>query len=696
MNNDNRSSNLRYNIITILVYIVGIVLIVQLFNLQIVNGKEYRETSNTRLSRETVVKAARGSIKDRTGNLLVTTKMGFNVDLYKTKIDTATLNKTILNTIRILESNKDKYINNLPIKVNPFEFENQDEETQKKWKKENDINENATAEECFYSLKKEYKIEQEDIEEAYKIMIVRYEIARNGYSSIRPVTIAKDVSRASAVKLGEQSIYFPGISATTEPLVSYPSGSLASHILGYVGNITQAELDGREDTYGINDVIGKVGIQYVFEEYLRGQNGIKQLDMSVDGNITDEYITKEAVAGSDVILTIDANLQAVTEKALANNIKKIASGGFSKTSEAKAGAAVVMNVKTGEILAMASYPDYEPELFINGISQKKLDEYNKGDNIFNRAISGVYAPGSTFKMITAIAGLETGAITPTEKINDVGVYKKAHEPACWIWNSYGMTHGWLNVTDAIIHSCNYFFYEVGYRVTIDNIAKYAKYYGLGQKTNVELPMEEEGVVATRDKAKERGDEWQIGETLSAAIGQSYNSYTPIQMAKYISMLANGGKPIDVTIVKSVIDVNGNQISKEEITKFVNAKLGLEKQEKEDLNIKKENLEAILKGMKGVTSEEGGTAYSTFADFNIELGGKTGSAQTDVNGKVNGWFVGFAPYDEPEVAVVVLVENAGSGSYTAEVARDILQEYFGMNMEKVEENLTALPSSEIQN
>lgn len=696
MNNDNRSSNLRYNIITILVYIVGIVLIGQLFNLQIVNGKEYRETSNTRLSRETVVKAARGSIKDRTGNLLVTTKMGFNVDLYKTKIDTATLNKTILNTIRILESNKDKYINNLPIKVNPFEFENQDEETQKKWKKENDINENATAEECFYSLKKEYKIEQEDIEEAYKIMIVRYEIARNGYSSIRPVTIAKDVSRASAVKLGEQSIYFPGISATTEPLVSYPSGSLASHILGYVGNITQAELDGREDTYGINDVIGKVGIQYVFEEYLRGQNGIKQLDMSVDGNITDEYITKEAVAGSDVILTIDANLQAVTEKALANNIKKIASGGFSKTSEAKAGAAVVMNVKTGEILAMASYPDYEPELFVNGISQKKLDEYNKGDNIFNRAISGVYAPGSTFKMITAIAGLETGAITPTEKINDVGVYKKAHEPACWIWNSYGMTHGWLNVTDAIIHSCNYFFYEVGYRVTIDNIAKYAKYYGLGQKTNVELPMEEEGVVATRDKAKERGDEWQIGETLSAAIGQSYNSYTPIQMAKYISMLANGGKLIDVTIVKSVIDVNGNQIPKEEITKFVNAKLGLEKQEKEDLNIKKENLEAVLKGMKGVTSEEGGTAYSTFADFNIELGGKTGSAQTDVNGKVNGWFVGFAPYDEPEVAVVVLVENAGSGSYTAEVARDILQEYFGMNMEKVEENLTALPSSEIQN
>ena len=696
MYNDDRNTNLRYNLITILVYIVRIVLIVQLFNLQIVNGKEYRETSNTRLSRETVIKAARGSIKDRTGNLLVTTKMGFNIELYKTKINTTTLNKTILNTIKILENNNDKYINNLPILIEPFKFTIDDEESQVNWKKENDIKEDATPEQCFYELKEKYKIEQDNILEAYKIMVVRYEISRNGYSSIRPVTIAKDVSRESAVKLGEQSIYFPGISATNEPMVSYPSGSLASHILGYVGNITETELDGREDTYGINDVIGKVGIQYVFEEYLRGKDGIKQLDMSVDGTITDEYITQEAVAGSDVILTIDANLQAATEKALANNIKKIASGGFSKRSDAKAGAAVVMNVKTGEILAMASYPDYEPELFVNGISQKKLDEYNKGDNIFNRAISGVYAPGSTFKMITAIAGLETGVITPTEKINDIGVYKKAHEPACWIWNSYGMSHGWLNVTEAITHSCNYFFYEVGYRATIDNIAKYAKYYGLGEKTNVELPMEEKGIVATRDKAKERGDEWQIGETLSAAIGQSYNSYTPIQMAKYISMLANGGEPIDVTIVKSINDVNGNQVSKEDITKFVNAKLGLTKEKKENLNIKKENIDAILKGMKGVTSEEGGTAYSTFANFNIELGGKTGSAQTDVQGKINGWFVGFAPYEEPEIAVVVLVENAGSGSYTAEVARDILQEYFGMNMEKVEEDLTAMPSTEIQN
>ena len=182
MYNDDRNTNLRYNLITILVYIVGIVLIVQLFNLQIVNGKEYRETSNTRLSRETVIKAARGSIKDRTGNLLVTTKMGFNIELYKTKINTTTLNKTILNTIKILENNNDKYINNLPISIEPFKFTIDDEESQVNWKKENDIKEDATPEQCFYELKEKYKIEQDNILEAYKIMVVRYEISRNGYS----------------------------------------------------------------------------------------------------------------------------------------------------------------------------------------------------------------------------------------------------------------------------------------------------------------------------------------------------------------------------------------------------------------------------------------------------------------------------------------------------------------------------------
>ncbi len=418
------------------------------------------------------------------------------------------------------------------------------------------------------------------------------------------------------------------------------------------------ELEEKKDTYDMNDWIGKTGIQYVFEDLLKGKNGIRQIDMDIDGTITGEYIEQEAVSGSDVVLTIDSNLQEVTEKALKNNITKISTGGFSYRSDANAGAVVVMNVKTGEILAMASYPDYEPQLFINGISQEKYNEYQGTSALFNRAISGAYAPGSIFKMITGIAGLETGAINTKTTINDTGVYPHAHKPVCWYYTEYGRGHGPLNVSQAIKHSCNYFFYEVGNRIGIDTIEKYANYFGLGKKTQVELPSEATGIVASKKRADEEERTWYLGETLSAAIGQSYNNFTPIQMAKYISMLANGGKNIDVTLIKTIIDSDGNQMNKNEINEYVNQKLGFDSDDNsEDLNISNDNLKAILEGMKGVTSESGGTAYSTFAGFNIEVAGKTGTAQ--VGNKTNGWFAGFAPYDNPEIAVVVIVENCNS-------------------------------------
>lgn len=693
-NSEIKSNRIRYNVISMCVYIVGIILLVQLFNLQIVKGQEYREQSNTRLTRESVLKAARGNILDRTGNPIVSNSMGFRLDLYKTKVDNQTLNDTIFKIINILEKNGDKYADNLPITVQPFAFTSQDNEYIKNWKKKNKIDENASAEDCFYILKKKYEIQSDDVNEARKIMAIRYEISQNGYSSTKAVEICGNLSRASSLELSERNSEFAGIDIVTEPIISYTSGSLASHILGTVGKIKQEELNGKEDTYNMNDLIGKTGIQYVFEDLLKGKNGIRQIDMNIEGTITGEYIEKEAIAGSDVVLTIDSNVQAITEKALKDNITKISTGGFSSKSDADAGAVVVMNVKTGEILAMASYPDYEPQLFVNGISNEKYEEYNKGSALFNRAISGTYAPGSIFKMVTAIAGLESGVINTKTTINDTGVYPYAHRPVCWYYTEYGRGHGYLNVSQAIKHSCNYFFYEVGNRIGIDTLEKYAKYFGLGKKTNVELPSEATGVIASRKRADEEGRTWYLGETLSASIGQSYNNFTPIQMAKYISMLANGGKNIDVTLVKTVIDSNGNQMSKQEIDEYVNKKLNFKSEDEEtsDLNISQDNLKAILEGMKGVTSESGGTAYSTFSKFNIEVAGKTGTAQ--VGNKTNGWFAGFAPYDDPEIAVVVVVENVTHGGYTAEVAKDIFAEYFGMNAEEIEESQEAIPSVQI--
>lgn len=688
----NDNNKIRYNIVTIFIYIVGIILILQLFNLQIVHGQEYRETSNTRLTRESVLKAARGNILDSTGNKLVTSETSFSLELYKTKIEDSVLNNTILKTINILKSNKDEYIDNLPIAVNPVRY-TLPEENLKSWKLSLEIDENANAQEAFDSLKKKYNITNND-EEAIKIMAVRYEITRTGYSNIKPVEIAKDISRQSAIQIREQSNDLPGMTIATGSKVKYTSGNLASHILGQVGPISEEELKGKEDRYSLNDIVGKTGVEYIFEDYLKGTDGIKQIDMAVDGTVTEEYVTEEAVAGSDVVLTIDANLQKVAEEALKKNIDKIANGGFYKTSPANAGAVIVMNVKTGEVLAMASYPDYNPQLFIDGISQEQYDSYKEGKNLVNRAISGVYSPGSIYKMVTATAGLETGTITTKTKINDTGVYPKFGNPVCWYWRSYRRGHGYLNVTQAIQKSCNYFFYETGYRAGIENIVKYAEYYGLGMKTGIELLGEEIGTISRPEIVEARGEVWTPGYTLSAAIGQGDNGFTPIQMARYISSLANGGNRVDVTLIKNIMKPDGTEVDKKELENYVNERLGYTPTEVEDLNIKEENIDAILEGMKGVT-EDGGTAYSTFAGFDIEVAGKTGSAETGDPDKVNGWFVGFAPFDDPEISVTVLIENAGSGGFTAETARDIMAEYFGMNANEVKEDMTAIPSTQVQ-
>ena len=318
------SDRVRYNLLTTFVYIIGIILLIQLFNLQIVHGEEYRETSNSRLTRESVVRAARGSIKDRTGIELVRTETGYSVEIYSTKVSDEELNNSIKKFIEILEANKDEFIDNLPLKVKPIEFTYKDEGEQKNWKANNNLDEDLTAEQVFQALKEKYKISDEDEETARKIMAVRYEITRNGYSNTKSVILARDISNTSAVQLREQNAKLAGMNVITEPIVSYTSGSLASHVLGYVGAISAEEYETRKDTYRNDDIIGKDGIQNVFEKYLKGIDGIKQVDMTVDGAITSEYISEEAVAGSDVILTIDANLQKVAEDALKKNIKDIA------------------------------------------------------------------------------------------------------------------------------------------------------------------------------------------------------------------------------------------------------------------------------------------------------------------------------------------------------------------------------------
>ena len=685
--------NLRYNILTVLIYVLGIILIARLFNLQIVHGAEYREESNTRLTRESVLEASRGAILDKTGATLVDSKIQFSLEMYKSKVDTATLNQSILNMINVLEKYETSYVDSFPIKIEPFEFTISEQELLS-WKKSNKLSEDITAEQAFYKFKSKYGIDTNNIQDARKIMAIRYEANQKGYSSTKAIRIADNISREAVAEFSESSDKFVGINIVVEPVRQYTSGSLASHILGYAGKINSQEYEQRKSTYGSNDIIGKTGIEYVFEEYLKGKNGTKQIDMAVDGTTTAEYVSKEATAGSDVVLTIDANLQKVTEDALASNIQKIASGGFGKAYNAKAGACVVMNVNSGEVLAMASYPNYDPSDFVGGISTEAWNNYtnNAAKPLVDKAIQNSYSPGSTYKMVTAIAGLESGAINLNTKINDTGVYKKyGISMNCWYYTDYHRGHGYLNVSEAIEKSCNYFFYETGDRMGIDKLAEFARYFGLGAKTGIELQGETAGVLADRETKKQKHPDdqnWNPGNTLNASIGQGDNEFSPLQMARYISMLANGGHKIDVSIVKTIRNSDGSEASREEINKFVNKKLGLEEDTQEEKQLNQNYLNAVLQGMKSVTSDTGGTAYVRFKDFNISVGGKTGSAEAP-NNQVHAWFVGFAPFENPEIAIVVMVENGGHGNYTAEVVRDIMGEYFGMNTQDIEENMGAM-------
>ena len=674
--------NLRFNILIIAVYFIGIVLIIRLFDLQIVNGVSYRETSNTRLSRESTLEAARGDILDRSGNVLATTYTTFNLELYKTKSDDETLNNCILNLVELLEKYEQNYPDNFPIdKDKKYTIEG---EKLTKWLEEYKLEENTKEEDAINYFIDKYNITNTNWEKIRKIIAIRYEITTKGYSSTKSLEIATNVPREVVAQISEKNSEFPGITISIDTDRTYGHGTLASHILGYIGRITQDELNNSGDyKYQNDDYVGKTGIEALFEEYLRGTDGKEEIEMSVDGTVTGSTITQDAVQGSNVVLTIDANLQEVAEKALKDNIEKIRNGGFSQRYDAKGGSVVVLDVNSGELLAMASYPDYDPNDWVGGISQEAWNTIRDNNALFNKSISGAYAPGSIFKMATAIAGLETGAINRTEKINDTGRYTRYsdYQPVCWYYTSYHKGHGYLDVSGAIQKSCNYFFYETAYRMGIENLDKYARYFGLGSKTGIELPSETAGTLASPQAAESAGETWTAGRTLSAAIGQSYNNFSPLQIAKYIAMVANGGKKVNPTIIKTILNADGTEASKFQISEYVNGKLGLTEEDKEEISISEENIKVVLEGMRSVALEQGGTAYNIFKDFDIEVGGKTGSAEAGEN--VNAWFAGFAPFDDPEICVVVMVENGGHGNYTAEVTREIIAEYFGMNIKSDE-------------
>ncbi|MEG1362838.1 MAG: penicillin-binding transpeptidase domain-containing protein [Clostridia bacterium] len=468
------------------------------------------------------------------------------------------------------------------------------------------------------------------------------------------------------------NICFGGVDTISVPKRYYPLNEFAAHTIGYVSRINQDEYTKLGDDYTQNSVIGKMGIEQTFEKYLMGENGIKKTEVDNIGTPSTETIVKPQVPGKNVTLTLDYRLQKTAEDALVKTINDIRVGTPSivKSPDVSSGAVAVLDVTTGEVLSLVSYPTFDLNKMVSKLSYKDWNDLINSPlkPMYNRSITGTYSPGSTYKMLVGLAGLQEKKITTNEKIYDPGIYPLGHKPKCWIYESRRTTHGYVNVADAIKVSCNCFFYEVGNRLGIENIVKYTKMFGLGSKTGIELSGEKSGMIAG-DNQKE----WYLGDTLSASIGQSYNSYTPISLANYISTLSNGGNLNKVTVVKSVADVNKNMESLDEINLFTSNVTGVNFEPKK-IDINKEYIDEIKKGMLSVTTDRGGTSYIVFKNGGIQVAGKTGTSQV-TSGSNNGIFVGFAPYDKPKIAVVAIIEHGGEGTYTANVVKPIMEEYF---------------------
>jgi len=659
----------RYFIVALCYLVFGVIIILRLVNLQLVNGEKYDLESQRRLLNEEKISARRGNLLDRNGIPIAITRQSFNVDISSAKMSSEQRDRMYLELVNIFEKNGDSYRNSLSkyLTINPIDFgpaiKNNEYELAR-WKKdmalsESDIELMSTPEDTFRYLRNvKFKInENYSDEDAYKIMTLKYEILIYSYNGID--YLAKDVSEKTVAEIEERHDEFPGVTTDVQPIRKYIDGSYAAHVVGYVRAISGEEYNELKSSgYLMTDTIGKIGVEKAAESFLRGHNGIRRTEQDIVGRVTAKLAGDPVKPGSDVILTIDMDLQKVAMDSLAERIRIIREQADYKTNfgDANAGAVVVLDVNSGEILAMVSYPTFDPS------------EYVVNQPEFNRAIQGTYAPGSTFKPLVAIAALEEGIITPDTVVYDSGILDvDGHKFICLEYRQGFGAHYNLKLDRALATSCNIYFHKVGVDTGIDKISKWAEIFGLGSPTGIELPGEASGIRPTREyKMETFRDVWRPADTAQIAIGQLYNSYTPLQLANYIATLANGGRKYKPHVIKSIINYDGTQVTIEP--------------EYEDIPIHQETINAVKKGMIAVTnSVEEGTAARIFANYPYKVAGKTGTAQLGLEGQSdNALFVAYAPADNPQIAIAVVIEHGVWGSNAAYVARDILDEYFGLN------------------
>ncbi len=592
----------RFDVLFYLITLVFLILGARLFYLQIIEGGYYQAKAEGNRLRMVTMTAARGIMYDRNGQILVGSRPAYTVSIMPSGKDVAPEEVTKLAG----------YLNKPAAEI------------QKK------ISDN-----------------------------------KDGYE---PIRIATDVPMDVVTNIEEHSHELPGISIDVEPLRYYPYNTMASQLFGYVGEVSEEELaeikqENPNTLVGAGTILGRSGLESMYDDVLRGVDGGKQLEVDATGRPVEEVERKNTIPGSDIHLTIDVNLQKAAEEAVRNQIDQLRAQGI----PAQGAAVVALDPNTGAVLAMVSSPEFNPNWFSQGITTAQWNQLNNDKNhpFDNKVISGEYPPGSPFKIVTGVAALDLKKVTPEEQIFDSGRH--------WLIdkrNAEGEALGWLDFNTALAKSDNVYFYEMGNRVGIENIDKYAKYFGLGEKTGIKLYGEAAGNLASPEyKRKVFDQDWYLGETFDAAIGQSFTLVTPIQMAVLLSQVANGGIRYQPYVVSRVDNKDGTPA---EI--FGPKKLGV-------LPVPKNVMDLVRNGLRDVTAE-GGTAGDIFKGFPISVAGKTGTAE-NAHGQDHGWFVAYAPYDKPRIVVVALVEQGSVGAGSAgPIVRDILAAFFNVQKAKL--------------
>lgn len=511
-------------------------------------------------------------------------------------------------------------------------------------------------------------------EEGRALVGVLYEmLLRTKDVSTSEYVFASDVDISFITKVKEAGL--AGVKIDTTTARTYNT-NYAAHLLGRVGSIYYDEWYAddsyyRNNGYNMNDTVGKEGVEKAFESYLRGEAGVRTTETNANGKVVSEtWVPDEngelqvPQPGNNVMLTIDERLQEAVETSLSQRVPGM-------TDQVKGASAVVLDM-SGGVLAMASYPTFDLSIYSDSAAYNQVSQDPLAP-LYNRAIQGLYSPGSTFKMITGVAALQEGYTTPGEEILDTGRFQYPagekypygdYHPACWYYLQYGGKHGWENMGEAIRDSCNIFFFTLADRMGIDIIDEYASMFGLGQKTGIEITGEKTGRVAGPAASEALGQEWYDGLLLSAAIGQGTTECTPIQLANYIVTLVNGGNRYPVHLLKTVKTSDYSQVVEEYSAEPLDS-----------INISEENLETVKEGI-GLMASEGSVA-KYFKDLPVKVGAKTGTAQVgSATAESNAVFVCFAPYDDPQIAISIVVERGGSGTELGAIAADIVSAYFG--------------------